>query len=121
MIEHLRQPDAFVKFAARALKPSGLLIVQTPNRGSLPARVLGRYWPPVAPPEHIWYFDRSNLRQLLSKAGFKTVHVRAHWKPLRIGYVYEQLAVFGPELQRLARPRPEVATHSQLAIPHVRR
>ena len=30
--------------------------------------------------------------------------VRSHWKQLRIGYAYEQLGVFGPELQRLARP-----------------
>jgi SAM-dependent methyltransferase len=104
VIEHLRQPDALTKFAARALKPGGLLIVQTPDRGSLPAAVLGRYWPPVAPPEHIWYFNRSNLRRLLGEAGFETLHVRADWRQLRIGYVYEQLGVFGPELQRLARP-----------------
>ena len=104
VIEHLRRPDALTQFAAKALKPGGILIVQTPNRGSLPAAVLGRYWPPVAAPEHIWYFSRANLKRLLSDAGFRTVRVRAHWKPLRVGYVYEQLAVFGPELQRLARP-----------------
>ena len=104
VIEHLRQPDAFTRFAAKALKPGGLLVVQTPDRGSLPAMVLGRYWPPVAPPEHIWYFNRTNLRRLLGEAGFETLQVRAHWKPLRIGYVYDQLGVFGPEIQRLARP-----------------
>jgi 2-polyprenyl-3-methyl-5-hydroxy-6-metoxy-1,4-benzoquinol methylase len=104
LIEHLRQPDSLMRFAASALKPGGLLVVQTPDRGSLPSALLGRYWPPVAPPEHIWYFNRKNLRELLKKAGFDTLHVRAHWKPLRVGYVYEQLGVFGPELQRLARP-----------------
>ena len=104
VIEHLRQPDALTRFAGKALKPGGLLVVQTPDRGSLPAAVLGRYWPPVAPPEHIWYFNRTNLRRLLGKAGFETLHVRADWRQLRIGYVYEQLGAFGPELQRLARP-----------------
>ena len=104
LIEHLRQPDSLMRFAASALKPGGLLVVQTPDRGSLPSALLGRYWPPVAPPEHIWYFNRKNLREMLKTAGFDTLHVRAHWKPLRVGYVYEQLGVFGPELQRLARP-----------------
>jgi len=104
VIEHLRQPESFSQFAAKALKPGGLLIVQTPDRGSLPAAVLGRYWPPIAPPEHIWYFNRANLRRLLGEAGLTTIHVRSHWKPLRIGYVYDQLGVFGPEIQRLARP-----------------
>jgi 2-polyprenyl-3-methyl-5-hydroxy-6-metoxy-1,4-benzoquinol methylase len=104
VIEHLRQPDAFSRFALKALRPGGLLIVQTPDRGSLPAALLGRYWPPIAPPEHIWYFNRKNLMQLLREAGFQMIDVRAHWKPLRVGYVYEQLGVFGPELQRLARP-----------------
>jgi 2-polyprenyl-3-methyl-5-hydroxy-6-metoxy-1,4-benzoquinol methylase len=104
LIEHLRQPDALARFAKNALRPGGMLVVQTPDRGSLPAQLLGRYWPPIAPPEHIWYFNRANLTRLLTEAGFEGIRVRSHWKRLRIGYAYEQLGVFGPELQRLMRP-----------------
>ena len=104
VIEHLRKPESLARFAAAALRPGGVLVVQTPDRGSWPATLLGRYWPPIAPPEHIWYFNRSNLIRLLTEAGFGDFHVRSHWKQLRIGYAYEQLGVFGPELQRLARP-----------------
>jgi 2-polyprenyl-3-methyl-5-hydroxy-6-metoxy-1,4-benzoquinol methylase len=104
VIEHLRQPDALARFAADALRPGGILVVQTPDSGSVPARLMGRYWPPIAPPEHIWYFKRSNLIRLLTEGGFEGFRVRSHWKRLRIGYAYEQLGVFGPELQRLARP-----------------
>ena len=104
VIEHLRQPEALARFASQALRPGGVLVVQTPDRGSLPAKLLGRYWPPIAPPEHIWYFNRANLIRLLTGAGFEGFRVRSHWKRLRIGYAYDQLGVFGPELQRLARP-----------------
>jgi SAM-dependent methyltransferase len=104
VIEHLRQPECLVRFAADALRPGGILVIQTPDKGSMPAMLLGRYWPPIAPPEHIWYFNRSNLTRLLTEAGFESVRVRSHWKRLRIGYAYEQLGIFGPELQRLARP-----------------
>lgn len=104
LIEHLRRPSVLCQFASRVLKTGGILIVQTPDASSIPARALGRYWPPIAPPEHIWYFNRKNLATLLSASGFQQIVVRSHWKPLRIGYMYDQLSVFGPELQRLVRP-----------------
>jgi 2-polyprenyl-3-methyl-5-hydroxy-6-metoxy-1,4-benzoquinol methylase len=71
LIEHLRQPDALARFARATLRPGGMLVVQTPDGGSLPAQLLGRYWPPIAPPEHIWYFNRANLTRLLAGAGFE--------------------------------------------------
>lgn len=117
VIEHLRHPDALARFAANALRPGGVLVVQTPDSASLPARVLGRYWPPIAPPEHIWYFNRSNLIRLLSEAGFEGFHVHSHWKRLRIGYAYEQLGVFGPELQRLARPVQKMPRVLEWSLP----
>jgi SAM-dependent methyltransferase len=104
VIEHLREPASLARFAADALRPGGVLVVQTPDRGSLPSALLGRYWPPIAAPEHVWYFNRATLIRLLRAAGFENFHVHSHWKRLRVGYAYEQLGVFGPELQRLARP-----------------
>jgi len=104
VIEHMKQPEALARFASEALRPGGVVVIQTPDRGSTPSALLGRYWPPIAPPEHIWYFNRANLIRLLTEAGFERFRIRSHWKHLRIGYVYEQLGVFGPELQRLARP-----------------
>jgi SAM-dependent methyltransferase len=104
VIEHLRGPASLAAFAAKCLRRGGLLVVQTPDIGSWPARMLGRYWPPIAPPEHIWYFNRINLSRLLYDAGFREARVRQHWKPLRLGYAYEQLRHFGPEIQRLVSP-----------------
>ena len=36
--------------------------------------------------------------------GYEDFRVHSYWKHLRVGYAYEQLGVFGPELQHLARP-----------------
>ncbi len=110
VIEHLRRPDMLATFAAKCLRKGGILVVQTPNIGSLPARLLGRYWPPIAPPEHIWYFNQSNLSRLLFDAGFRGARIQQHWKPLRLGYAYDQLRHFGPEIQRLVSPLRFVPT-----------
>jgi SAM-dependent methyltransferase len=99
VIEHLRAPDQLLTFAATALAPGGggRLILQTPDASSAPARLLGRWWWPVAAPEHIFYFTRRSLRRLCARHGFEVQSIERHWKHLRGGYVYDQLKNFGPE------------------------
>lgn len=100
LIEHVRDPLAFMALVKRLVLPGGLLVVQTPNWGSVPARLMQRYWMPIAAPEHIHYFSDRNLRRLCSQFGFTTLECYAHWKKLRLGYVFDQLAYFGEELSK---------------------
>ena len=44
MVEHLKNPQAFIKEAERILKPQGALIVSTPNPQGAAARILGKKW-----------------------------------------------------------------------------
>jgi SAM-dependent methyltransferase len=104
LIEHLRDPGRLFQLVTQGLRPGGLFVVQTPNAGSVPARMLGRYWPPIAPPEHTFYFDRATLRRASEQAGLRVVDVRPHVKRLRIGYAYDQFRHFGPEFHRLLKP-----------------
>jgi SAM-dependent methyltransferase len=104
LIEHLRDPLSLFSLASSILRPGGMLVIQTPNRESLPARALGRFWPPIAPPEHTFYFGRSTLTRLSARHGFAPVRTRAHVKKLRVGYAYEQFEHFGPEFHRLLGP-----------------
>jgi 2-polyprenyl-3-methyl-5-hydroxy-6-metoxy-1,4-benzoquinol methylase len=100
LIEHVRDPLAFMSLAQRLLVPGGVLVIQTPNWGSVPARLMQRYWMPIAAPEHIYYFSHHNLKRLCARFGFDELAWQPHWKKLRMGYVFDQLSYFGEELSR---------------------
>jgi SAM-dependent methyltransferase len=109
VIEHLRDPGALLDLASTCLRPGGVLVIQTPDRRSFPARALGRYWPPVAPPEHTFYFDRRNLPRICRRHGLASLAMRRDVKRLRVQYVYDQFEFFGPELHRLLAPAMALA------------
>lgn len=104
VVEHVRDPKGLVARCVQMLKPGGWIFVQTPDSGSLPARLLGRYWPPYAPVEHINLLPRTALESILSEAGCEDFRARAHWKALPVEYVFEMMRHFGPELRSVVEP-----------------
>lgn len=73
VVEHLLDPIAQLKRCHELLAPGGLLFVETPNIQSLGARLRGKNWSHIIPPEHIIYFSPASLRQALFRAGFNRV------------------------------------------------
>ena len=70
VIEHVDRPREVLAFAARVLKPGGLIAMNTVNASSLGARMAGARWRHLAPPYHLQYFTRASLRRLIADAGF---------------------------------------------------
>ena len=69
LIEHLKKPKKFVKEANRILKKNGLLIITTPNRGSLINRIFHNNETPI----HFSLFTWHELKMLLITNGFEVV------------------------------------------------
>lgn len=81
VIEHVPDPDGFVKAIAQILDKGGLLYLTTPDGGhfSLP-RDFTR-WRAVTPPEHIVYFTRNGIQRLLGKHGLRVKKFFFAFKP----------------------------------------
>ena len=117
LIEHVVNPDKLMTRVAKLLKPNGLIMIQTPNAGSLLARSMGKYWPPYAPIEHIHLFSRQSLELLLHQNGFDNLTYQPHVKKLPVNYIYQNLQNFGPEFHHLLKPLAPIITRSHLSLP----
>jgi SAM-dependent methyltransferase len=75
-LEHLRDPLGDLRKAREILKPDGLLLLHTPDLRSLSRFFLGQGWAAFSPEEHLYYFRRKTLANILRKAGFESVEIR---------------------------------------------
>ncbi len=90
ILEHLSEPDKFMKNINRILKKDGLILIITPNSDSFTRKVLGKNWYQYKN-EHIIYYSKKGLTNLLEKNGFKTLLCRANTKTFSLNYTYEYL------------------------------
>ncbi len=105
VIEHVYDPRRFVLEAFRILKPGGVLVLMTGDRGSEMARRYGDDWPLYLSPDHVSYFNADSFLTLVRSAGFEIS--RVEWRYLNrgrtsaISRVFEKLT----DLLSLTRPR----------------
>lgn len=92
VFEHLADPSAELDLIYKILKPGGLLVVNTPDAGSLLARILGRRWHLLTPPEHLNIFNQNNLTRLLKKRGFEILEIKKIGKKFTLQYIFRTLA-----------------------------
>ncbi len=92
VLEHVRNPRLDLTRAYELLRPGGVLVINTPNSGSLFARLLGRSWHLLVPPEHLHYFTPKSLTLLLEQIGFKVIKVSSRGKIFTLEYIFHTLA-----------------------------
>ncbi|MDP7068562.1 MAG: class I SAM-dependent methyltransferase [Acidimicrobiales bacterium] len=98
VIEHVEDPVGLLLAAADYLDANGILVLVTPDVGSLPARILGKRWWHYRP-AHIGYFDKKSLTHAAEEAGLAVVcRTRASWW-FPVGYVAERVTTFFPALR----------------------
>jgi SAM-dependent methyltransferase len=71
VIEHVHDPEPFLRECRRIIKPGGKLVMVTPNADSLGHRRHGRNWYPLDPPRHLYVYTVQSMEALLAKAGFE--------------------------------------------------
>lgn len=116
-IEHMVKPAQLIAKATALLRHGGVLMLQTPDSGSIMANIMGQYWPPYAPIEHLNLFSRQSLEILLQKNGYTRLTCHKHFKWLPISYVYQNFKIFGPEFHHYLKPFAPVLTQIHLTLP----
>ncbi len=97
LIEHISHPYPFFDEVYRILKPSGFILITTPNADSFTRILLGKNWFQYKY-EHIIYYNKESLKYLLDKKGFRVRETRNNIKRFQTGYYYhyfKQYSLFG--------------------------
>jgi len=116
VVEHTTDPLGMIREAVERLSPGGVVVIVTPDIGSLTARVMKRWWwhHRIA---HVCFFNQKSMRKVLELMGVQLVADRfASWR-LPVPYlcdrlkVYLALPVISGLLSRMANSR-KLAGHS---------
>ncbi len=104
VLEHVESPRFCLGEVKKLLRPSGMVVVETPNMAGWVPRAMGASHPWVRPPEHLTYFTPTTLRRLLESTGFRVRHLQAGCrKVLTIEYVVALMETTNPSLAAAIR------------------
>ncbi len=71
LLEHLPDPVEALRWSHRFITSGGTLALSTPSASGVPARMLGRRFPMLCPPNHLEVFTRRGVDTLLARGGFR--------------------------------------------------
>lgn len=91
VIEHLSNPGEILGYLHEAMTKDGLLLITTGDWNSLYARIMGKRWRLMTPPQHLYYFSKYSLTLLLKNKGFRIIRCNAPFKKVSIGLMIYQL------------------------------
>ena len=77
VLEHLAEPDQALQLIRDRLRPGGAIAIMVPNAGGLQARLFRGRWHQWEPSRHRWHFTAPVLVDMLHRAGYRNVEVRA--------------------------------------------
>jgi 2-polyprenyl-3-methyl-5-hydroxy-6-metoxy-1,4-benzoquinol methylase len=76
VIEHIGDPNAFLRECFKLLRPGGRLVIATPNADSSGLKKYGSSWVHLDPPRHLVLFTPASLKQALERASFEVDQTR---------------------------------------------
>lgn len=87
VLEHVPDPHSDIQKVHSLLEPSGIVAINTPDSGSLYARLMGKKWHLIVPPEHIFLHSKKSIVKLLEKNGFEVLLYTKIGKKFSLSYI----------------------------------
>jgi 2-polyprenyl-3-methyl-5-hydroxy-6-metoxy-1,4-benzoquinol methylase len=113
VIEHLENPAETIENIAGQLSKGGILLLTTGNINSFYAKVSGKYWRLMTPPQHITFFSDITIKNLFAMYGFKILELSIPVKMVPVGLILFQLT----RRFRIRLPKFILKGFSQICIP----
>jgi ubiquinone/menaquinone biosynthesis C-methylase UbiE len=103
VIEHLPDPVSNLKHAFQLIKPGGFLVLSTGDITSITARLFGRFWHLMTPPEHQYFFSPATIKQMLSSCGFNLVSIEHNGKRVPLDFMVQKVTrlLYPPATKRV--------------------
>lgn len=74
VIEHLPNPWELLRAAAKNLAPNGILVLAAPNPDSWQFKIMGKEWPHLDAPRHLYLLPAQALTDYVEALGLERIH-----------------------------------------------
>ena len=98
VVEHVDSPKRFVRAMTDRLRSGGLVVLETPDIGSLPFRVMKGKWRQFIP-EHYYFFDDRTVTRLLTDCGLRIERIMRIGKHASLSLILNRLSRYLPLLR----------------------
>jgi len=113
VIEHLEHPKATLALCSEFLRAGGVIILTTPNFASALAKITGKGWRNMTPPQHLWYFTPDSIAKIAAAAELEICQITHPWKRVPISLVMQLIS----RSTGLAMPRTVLSSLSKVGLP----
>jgi SAM-dependent methyltransferase len=102
VLEHVADPSAELARINRRLRAGGIFAFSTLDYGNWYPRLLGERWPWMID-MHLYYFDKKVMKQMLERAGFRSIETRNYCHIITFDYFLRKLDAMGVPGAEIAR------------------
>jgi 2-polyprenyl-3-methyl-5-hydroxy-6-metoxy-1,4-benzoquinol methylase len=117
VLEHVPDPTDTLKRCKELLKDDGIIVVNYPDIGSLPAKLMGSKWVFLLS-VHLWYFTPKTMKKMFIKNGFEPIKFKNHWQTLSLGYLIYRMEAYSKSLSNLGKNLVKRLRLENVSIPY---